>query len=151
MRTKGEEASALLEKVGRKMANIATAPGAITAQVFAEGLLASLAAEKHDEINATQSQLHKAFRQVVQAAAQTEGLSVDLSDVDYDPLYGLSGWLDEFLARAQRDLMISRPNPSYSRIHITLDPEEAEELLGSFPNRLAIKTLSEMFWERIGA
>ena len=133
------------------MAGIATAPNTIAAQAFAEGLLAALVTDNHKEIDATQAQLHKAFRQIVQAAAESQELSVDLSDVDYDPLYGVSGWLDEFLARAQRDLMISRPNPSYSRIEITLRPEEAEDLLGRLPNRIAIKHLSEIFWDQIGA
>lgn len=130
------------------MVNITTTADTITAQEFAEGLLAGLAADEHKDIDATQAQLHRAFRQVVQIAKETKGLSVDLSDVDYDPLYGVSGWLDEFLARAQRDLMISRPNPSYSRIEITLTPEDIEELLGRLPNRTAIKNLSEMFWEQ---
>lgn len=131
------------------MTNAGTASDMITAQEFAEGLLAGLAAAHHQEIDATQGQLHKAFRQVVRAAKETQGLSVDLSEIDYDPLYGVSGWLDEFLARAQRDLIISRPNPSYSRIEITLTPEDVEEFLERLPNRSAITTLSDMFWERI--
>lgn len=131
------------------MAATATVHNAITAQEFAEGLLAALAALEHNEITATQSELHKAFRAVVEAAAKADGLSVDLTDIDYDPLYGLSGWLDEFLARAQRDLLISRPNPSYSRIQITISPDEADELLASLPSRTAITYLSQVFWGQL--
>jgi len=122
---------------------------ALSARQFAEGLLAGLAAFDKRKITASQAQLHKAFRRVLVEAKKNQNLNVDLSDVDYDPLYGLSGWLDEFLARAQRDLMISSPNPSYQRIEIQLTPEEGESLLSQYVDHDAIKQLSNLFFQEL--
>lgn len=117
----------------------------LTAREFAEALIIALAAEGHGEIRASQTKLHKAFRRILAEVAKNDSLEVDLSDVDYDPLYGLSGWLDEFLARAQRDLLISSPNPSYERIQIKLSKEEAGEMLTQNRNAQAIRNLSKLF------
>lgn len=126
---------------------MATALGSesLTAREFAEALIIAMAAEGHGEIRASQTKLHKAFRRILAEVAKDKSLDVDLSDVDYDPLYGLSGWLDEFLARAQRDLLISSPNPSYERIQIKLSPEEADEMLTQNRNAQVIRKLSKLF------
>ena len=60
---------------------------------------------------------------------------------------------DQFLARAQRDLMISYPNPSYGRIEIKVTPREGEEMLGEYPNGQGaiFKKLSEGFFEKLSA
>ena len=76
---------------------------------------------------------------------------MDFSDVDYDPLYGQSGWLDQFLARAQRDLMVSYPNPSYGRIEIKVTPSEGQEMLDQFPNGAIFKGLSQRLLEKLSA
>jgi hypothetical protein len=76
---------------------------------------------------------------------------VDFSDVDYDPLYGQSGWLDQFLARAQRDLMISYPNPSYGRIEIKVTRSEGKEMLEEYPNGAIFNELSQRFFEELSA
>jgi len=122
----------------------------LSARQFAEGLLAGLAVANFREITASQLQLHKAFRHI-QVIAKSQAMNVDFSDVDYDPLYGLSGWLDEFLARAQRDLMISAPNPSYGRIEINVTQDEGEHLLASYPNATLFKSLSETFANELRA
>jgi hypothetical protein len=114
-------------------------------------LLAGLAAVGKTKISA--NQIHKAFRQVLSEVKDSRVLDVDFSDVDYDPLYGQSGWLDQFLARAQLDLMISYPNPSYGRIEIKVTPREGEEMLGEYPNGQGaiFKKLSEGFFEKLSA
>lgn len=116
---------------------------------FAEGLLAALAASKKTEIAVSQNQLHRAFRRVLSEAQKQESLGVDSSDVDYDPLYQLSGWLDEFLARAQRDLLISSPNPSYGRIVINLTPKEGKCILKEHGNEEEFKKLASLFLQEL--
>lgn len=131
------------------MASACQLPATLSARQFAEGLLAGLAAAGRKEIAA--SQIHRAFRQVLAEVKESRVLDVDFSDVDYDPLYGQSGWLDQFLARAQRDLMISYPNPSYGRIEIKVTRREGEEILGEYPNEdgAIFKKLSESFFEKL--
>jgi hypothetical protein len=126
------------------------APVALSAREFGEGLFAALAAVDHRQINANQPALHKAFRRVLLEVNKTNLMLVDFSDVDFDPLYGLSGWLDEFLARAQRDLLISSPNPSYERIEIKVTPEEGKAFLSRYPNESAFTNLSNMFIRELG-
>jgi hypothetical protein len=118
---------------------------ALSADDFAEGLLAGLALGDHRVITASQSELHRAFRRVLSELQLRKDIKVDLRDVDYDPLYQLSGWLDEFLARAQRDLLISFPNPSYERIEIQLTPDEGECILNEYGHPEAFRELSDLF------
>ena len=70
----------------------------------------------------------------VKALKKAGKLEVDLLEVDFDPLYGLSGWLDRALTTAQRDLLISFPNPSYDQIEIRYRPEEATRVLNRIGN-----------------
>ena len=99
------------------------------------------------------SQIHRAFRQLLIEVEESKVLDVDFSDVDYDPLYGQSGWLDQFLARAQRDLMISYPNPSYGRIEIKVTASEGQDILDQYPNGEGVifKDLSQRFIEKLSA
>ena len=133
------------------MATVSQPAATLSARRFAEGLLAGLAVNNQRQIPASQLQLHRAFRTVLKNADECHGLHVDVSDVDYDPLYGLSGWLDEFLARAQRDLLISSPNPSYGRIEIKVSPSEGEQILEGYPNGALFKELSKLFVEELRA
>lgn len=129
---------------------MATTPhisGSLSAREFAEGLLVGLAASHNTQINA--NRVHKAFFRVLNEVKASNALNVDFSEVDYDPLYGLSGWLDQFLARAQRDLMISSPNPSYGRIQIKVTPAQGERLLARNPNGAILKELSQRFAENL--
>jgi len=123
----------------------------LSAEDFAEGLLAALAVAGEQTITASQTQLHRAFREVLSELTKQEGLEVDLRDVDYDPLYSLSGWLDQFLARAQRDLLISFPNPSYERMEIRVTPEEGQHLLDELGHRDAFTRFSQLFMKELQA
>ena len=129
-----------------------TSPKAMSPDDFAEGLLAALAATEQTQIPVNQNQLHRAFRRVLAEAQKADSLGVDSHDVDYDPLYQLSGWLDKFLARAQRDLLISSPNPSYGRIVVNLTPEEGQIILNEHGNQEAtFRKLATMFLQELRA
>lgn len=122
----------------------------LSAREFAELLIAGLAAQGTSYVTASQAQLHRAFRHILAEVSKNERIKVeDLSDVDYDPLYGLSGWLDEFLARAQRDLFISSPNPSYQRIQIKITSQEAQKRLAQYNNEQELKNLSNLFLAKL--
>ncbi|MGA3079813.1 MAG: hypothetical protein ABSD44_00355 [Terracidiphilus sp.] len=131
------------------MASASQLSATLSARQFAEGLLAALAAAGRTKISA--NQIHKAFRRILTEVKDRQDLDVDFSDVDYDPLYGQSGWLDQFLARAQRDLMISYPNPSYGRIEIKVTLSEGKEMLDEYPNGAIFKELSQRFFEELSA
>jgi hypothetical protein len=100
---------------------------ALTPDAFFAGLLAGLASIGQTSLSGTRSDLHRAFYGAVSKCAA----SIDLKtlEIDYDPLYGVSPWFDRALTRAQRDLLINFPNPTYERIEICYDPEEAKEVL----------------------
>jgi len=131
------------------MANATQLSGTLSARQFAEGLLAGLATAGKTKISV--GQIHRAFRQILSEVEESKVLDVDFSDVDYDPLYGQSGWLDQFLARAQRDLMVSYPNPSYGRIEIKVTPSEGQEMLDEYANGAIFKELSESFFRKLSA
>lgn len=133
------------------MASASQLSATLSARQFAEGLLAALAIADQKKIPA--NHIHRAFRQLLTEVEESKILDVDFSDVDYDSLYGQSGWLDQFLARAQRDLMISYPNPSYGRIEIKVTPNEGQEMLDQYPNGDAakFKDLSQRFIEKLSA
>jgi hypothetical protein len=76
-------------------------------------------------------------------------INVDLVDVDYDPLYGLSGWFDRALTRAQRDLLIRFPNPSYDLIEIGVKKDEGEEILSNLGNKKLFFELADLFQQEV--
>ena len=123
----------------------------MSADQFFEGLIAALAARNERHLTATQNQLHKAVRTVLCEVNRQNCPEVDLRDVDYDPLYGLSGWFDHFLARAQRDLLISFPNPSYGKIEIQLTQEEGKRLVNELGHEKALDEFSQLFVQELHA
>ena len=123
-------------------------PVQLSANDFLRGLLAALAAKKQNVLSANQSELHRAFHGVLKKLRSpnfSNALSVDLLDVDYDPLYGLSGWLDRALTSAQLDLLISFPNPSYDRIDIRFGQAEGKRIVEAFGSPEAFLELAESF------
>jgi hypothetical protein len=81
---------------------------------FFDGLLAAICLETGGVIEGEPTEVHRAFYRVLKEL-QKKGavLDVDLFDVDYDPLYGQSGWFDRALTTAQRDAVLGFANPSY--------------------------------------
>ena len=102
----------------------------MTSNEFFRGLLAALAIKNRQRLQANHADIHKAFYRVlleVQSPAIQKELEIDdLIDVDYDPLYGQSSWFDKALTRAQRDHIVSFPNPSYDMINIKSIPNRAK-------------------------
>jgi hypothetical protein len=119
---------------------------------FFRGLIAALGVRKYDELNATQSDLHRAFHQVIEKLQDPEvkkKVDVNLVNVDYDSLYGLSGWFDRALTRAQRDLLISFPNPSYDLIKIGIKKDEGEKILSRLGNKDLFLKLADLFHREV--
>lgn len=131
----------------------ATAPAAtVTAETVFRGLLAALAADGHSPLKAGQASFHRAFYRVIEEVKSGRvPLPVDLREVDFDPLYGLSGWLDLALTRAQRDALVSFANPSYKRIEIRYDKRQGERQLTALGMRQPLKQLSTIFLRELGS
>ena len=119
----------------------------LSANDFLRGLLAALAARGEKNLHANQFDVHRAFYRVVQdfKAGPPRPLRVEFIDFDYDPLYGLSGWLDRALTNAQRDLLISFPNPSYERLEIRYGPEEGRQVLAALGHQDEFLSLADRF------
>src|SRR5262245_49812553 len=96
---------------------------------FFAGMLAGLASIGRSELTGSRSDLHKAFYAAVNKCGRTLGLEAE--QIDYDPLYGVSPWFDRALTRAQRDLLVNFPNPTYERIEICYETDEALEVLAA--------------------
>jgi hypothetical protein len=135
-----------------RLAHVANEIEAMTKQMlnlndFLRGLLAALAARGNKSVLANQFDVHRAFYRVVRdiQTRPTRPLQVDLIDFDYDPLYGLSGWLDRALTNAQRDLLISFPNPSYERLEIRYEPDEGRQILAALGNQDEFLALADGF------
>lgn len=128
-------------------------PNQVSAEDVLRGLMAALAKRGDSSLVATQPELHKAFYRVleeVRALKKAGKLEVDLLEVDFDPLYGLSGWLDRALTTAQRDLLISFPNPSYDHIEIRYRPDEATRVLNRIGNADVFAELAATFNAALG-
>jgi hypothetical protein len=72
-------------------------------------------------------------------------LDVDLFEVDYDPLYGQSGWFDRALTTAQRDAVLGFANPSYKKITIKYTKDEGNAILNELGARAEFQRLAEVF------
>lgn len=130
-------------------------PSKIDADQFVHGLLAGLARNADRRVlNANHSKLHRAFKGVLELLKTPEfksALDIDHLHIDFDLLYGLSSWFDRALTRAQRDLLIGFANPSYDRLQILIEPDEAEEDLRQMVHRDLFEKLAEKFWTDISA
>lgn len=122
----------------------------MTSDRFFAGFLAALRSISEDEASSTSRitvnrvALNRAFYRTI---CGQEGEFVDQADlsIDYDPLYGVSPWFERALTRAQRDLLISFPNPTYSAIEIKLTRDQADRLLEITGHRNEFLTLATAF------
>jgi hypothetical protein len=122
----------------------------MTSNELFRGLLAAVSARKQ-ELPGDHDAIHRAFFQVLQEVRRPEVQErlelEDLIEIDFDPLYGQSNWFDRALTRAQRDQIISFPNPSYDTIRIRYDENARSRILnrlGSAPT-ITIRHLAEIF------
>jgi hypothetical protein len=123
----------------------------VTSDKFFAGLIAAIRTIKDDEdaspysrLTANRVSLNRAF---YQAITGPKGEFVDRKQlaIDYDPLYGVSPWFERALTRAQRDLLISFPNPTYSVVEIKLKKDQAERLLERTGQREEFTQLAQAF------
>jgi hypothetical protein len=116
----------------------------LTADEFFAGFLAGLTLRKSQPLTGTRTAMNRAFYRTIQDP-NAQFFDLDLLDLDYDVLYGLSPWFDRALTRAQRDLMVSFPNPTYETVEIRLTPREAERLLDEIGHKDDFQKLAELF------
>jgi hypothetical protein len=102
----------------------------LTPEEFFDGLLAAIRLQT-EVIEGEPTEVHRAFNRVLKELPRSHVLDVDLFDVDYDPLYGQSGWFDRALTTAQRDAILGFANPSYKKIIIKYTTAEGNEILDS--------------------
>ena len=123
-------------------------PHQFTADDFFAGFLAALTVSRHSHLVGSRTALNRAFYKAIQSP---EASFVDLNalDVDFDPLYGLSPWFDKELTRAQRDLLVSFPNPTYAAVEIKFEPQEAQELLNELGFGEQFVRLAQLFVENL--
>jgi hypothetical protein len=100
----------------------------LTPEEFFDGLLAAIRL-KTQTIEGEPTEVHRAFYRVLKELPDSHVLDVDLFDVDYDPLYGQSGWFDRALTTAQRDAILGFANPSYKKITIKYTEDEGNQIL----------------------
>ena len=120
----------------------------LTADDFLRGLLAALAFMDKKSLGAVRPRIHRAFRRVVDRAQEPSfgpDFTVDLTAVDFDPLFGQSRWLDRALTRAQRGRVISFPNPSYEVMQVRFDQHEADRILDQLGARERFLELAQVF------
>jgi hypothetical protein len=124
----------------------------MTSNELFRGLLAAVSARKQD-LPGDHNAIHRAFFQVLQEVRKPEiqkQLAVeDLIEIDFDPLYGQRGWFDKALTRAQRDQIISFPNPSYDRISIRYDDNARSAILNKLGSAAALKHLADIFVDHL--
>lgn len=123
-----------------------------TPEQFFEGLLAALRlSSQAGVIEGEPTAVHRAFYRVLKALRKSEVFDVDLFEVDYDPLYGQSGWFDRALTTAQRNAVIGFANPSYNSITIKYTPSEGEHILDSFGGKEEFQRLAGVFASSLDA
>lgn len=124
----------------------------LSADDFLYGIIAALSVNEYKRISATQHGLHYAFYKVLKKLDEPEFknvIDVDLSKIDFDPLYGLSRWFDRALTRAKRDFLVRFPNPSYNLIDISIGKSESEKMLSGLGSKEAFLKLATLFHHEI--
>jgi hypothetical protein len=122
----------------------------MTPEQFFDGLLAAINLGT-DVIEGEPTEVHRAFYRVLKELQKGNILKVDLFEVDYDPLYGQSGWFDRALTTAQRDAVLGFANPSYKKITIKYSPDEREAILDSLGARGEFRRLAGVFTSSLRA
>jgi hypothetical protein len=129
------------------MKTTCAASNALEADRFFTGFLAALKLSNPTKLVANRRALNKAFHAAVYST--DAAFPADKLNVDYDPLYGVSPWFERQLTRAQRDLLISFPNPSYSVVDVKLNESQAEKLLDRIGHREEFLALAKQFLENL--
>lgn len=120
----------------------------LTADDLLRGLLAALVVNESKEVPGTRPEIHRAFYRVLNSVRQAplaDQIEVNLDDVDFDPLYGQSRWLDRALTRAQRGRVVCFPNPTYERMEVLFGKDEAAAILEGLQAREPFIELARLF------
>jgi hypothetical protein len=120
----------------------------LTADDLLRGLLAALVVNESKDVSGTRPEIHRAFYRVLKSVGQAplaHQIEVNLDDVDFDPLYGQSRWLDRALTRAQRGRVVSFPNPTYELMQVQFGREEAAAILEDLRAREPFIELARLF------
>jgi hypothetical protein len=122
----------------------------LTPEQFFDGLLAAIRL-KNPVIEGEPTDVHRAFYRVLKEIPRCDALDIDLFDVDYDPLYGQSGWFDRALTTAQRDAVLGFANPSYKKIAIKFSESEGESILESIGAKGDFQKLADVFTKSLAS
>ena len=137
-------------------ANMATRKAFLSADDFLRGILAALRVTGHKQIIAAQRNFHRAFDRILKkldAPEFTDAIMVNTSDIDFDPLYGLSEWLDCAFLRARRDFLIRFLSSFRVNliIEINLGEDGGKEMLSEFGSREALLKLATLLHVEMAA
>ena len=129
----------------------------MTGDRFFAGLIAAIRTLSEDleptatsRITGNRVSLNRAFYRAISGPAGHFVNRKQLA-IDYDPLYGVSPWFERALTRAQRDLLISFPNPTYAAVEIKLKKDQAEQLLDMTGHRDQFLALAKAFMTNMPA
>jgi hypothetical protein len=100
------------------------------------GILAVLALHGKETLRTTDKVFHRAFGDALEVFKRAEGPLKDLAE-DYDPDVVTKTYdeLNNALIAAEGFQLLRFPNPSYSRLQITMTPRVAESLLTKYPQQ----------------
>lgn len=121
----------------------------LTPETFFDGLLAAISLENNKVIEGEPTEVHRAFYRVLKELRKDNTLGVDLFDVDYDPLYGQSGWFDRALTTAQRNAVLGFANPSYKKITIKYTPQDIKAILEPLGAEDEFRRLARVFTDSL--
>jgi hypothetical protein len=120
----------------------------MTSDRFFAGFLAGIKLAMRDRLPGSRLALNRAFCDVMNGPEGKFARAADLS-IDFDPLYGVSPWFERALTRAQRDLLVSFPNPTYAIVEIKLNEEQAKKMLDLTGNKDQFIALAKAFVSKI--
>lgn len=115
---------------------------------FFAGFLAGLKIVHPERLTGNRAAFNRAFYTAVNSPSG-QFFGPEALDIDFDPLYGVSPWFERQLTRAQSDLLVSFPNPSYSAVDIKLRQEQAERLLAQLGDADHFIELAKEFVSRL--
>lgn len=100
------------------------------------GVLAVLALKGKETLKTTDKVFHSAFKSALEVFAKAGGELAELAESYYpDVVTKTYDELNGALIAAESVSLLRFPNPSYSRMQITITPRVAEELLENYPDQ----------------
>lgn len=103
------------------------------------GVLAVIALQGRDTLKTSDKVFHSAFARALDVFSQKGNAElVELADSYYqDVVTNKYEELDDALIAAERFSLLRFPNPTYSRLQVTMTPRVAEEFLNKYPDQRA--------------